>query len=70
MEDHPTKEKIAQYVDALVSDEQERLSEEILVHVVECFVCEKEIEGMLEGILEPPRRFYKKGQILANSIYV
>lgn len=41
--DHLTENEIAQYVDALVSDKQDQLPEEILEHVEECVECKMEI---------------------------
>lgn len=40
---HLTENEIAQYVDALVSEKQDQLPEEILQHVEECFECKADL---------------------------
>jgi anti-sigma factor RsiW len=50
MESHLTENELAQYVDALLSDKQDQLPEEILEHVEECFECKMEIIEVWELI--------------------
>ena len=50
METHLTEQELAQYVDALVLDQQDQLPEEILEHVAERFECKVEIMGVWESI--------------------
>lgn len=56
MEQRLTELEVTQYVDALASDKQDRLPEEILEHVEECFECKAEIVQVWELIeaIEPP----------------
>lgn len=49
--DHLDEQELAQYVDALIFDEQSRLPEYILEHVEECLVCKKEVMEAL-GLVE------------------
>lgn len=40
---HLDEQELAQYVDALISDKQDHLPEEILEHVEECLECKLEV---------------------------
>lgn len=47
---HLTEQELAQYVDALISDKQDQLSEEIGAHVEGCLECKVEIIEILDLI--------------------
>jgi hypothetical protein len=48
MESHLREQELAQYVDALATDQQDRVPQEILEHVQECFACKVEVMEVLE----------------------
>lgn len=50
METHMIKQELAQYVDALVLDQQDQLRNQILEHVEDCMNCKKEIIETLDLI--------------------